>query len=125
MGFQEILYLGVLGGIRLDHTIAAIQSALYAAKQGVKVQITDGYCQMWVLSGASALILPPLKEHYFSLFALGGAVEGVYEQGAKYELENAVLHPDFPIGVSNEFDGKEVHISIEKGNALLMITPKE
>lgn len=125
MGFSEILYLGVLGGLRLDHTIAAVQSALYAAKQGVKVQMTDGYCKMWVLSGTSTLILPPLKEHYFSLFALGGEVYGVYEQGAKYELENAVLHSDFPIGVSNEFVGKEVHISIKKGNALLMITPKE
>ncbi len=124
MGFEEFLYLGVIGGTRLDHTIAAIQSALYAAKQGCRVQLTDGYCKMWILSGQSSVVLPPLENHYFSLFALGGKVSGVYEQGAKYELEDATLHTDFPIGVSNEFVGKEVFISIKQGNALLMTTPK-
>ena len=40
-GYTDILYLGVLGGKRLDHTLAALQTALGAARQGAKVMLAD------------------------------------------------------------------------------------
>lgn len=40
----------------------------------------------------------------------------------KYELENAVLTNDFPIGISNEFIGEEAMISVEEGELVCMIS---
>ena len=48
----------------------------------------------------------------------------INEKGGKYELSDVELTNDFPIGVSNEFAGKPVEITVKKG-ALLIITTKK
>lgn len=123
-GAKEILYLGVIAGKRVDHMFAAIQSAMYAVNRGVSVSLTDGYCEMQILKGECHTRIPARENCYFSLLALSDNLQGVSERGGKYELENAAVSSDFPIGVSNEFVGKDVEISIQSGSALLIITPK-
>ena len=61
-------------------------------------------------------------EGYLSLFSLCERSEGVTIQGFKYELENAVITNDFPIGISNEFIGKQGSISVENGELCCMIS---
>ena len=102
-GYTDILYLGVLGGKRLDHTLAALQTALGAARQGAKVMLADENTEIHILLGE---------------------VTGVSEKGSFYELENGSLQPDFPLGVSNEFAGKPVEVSIGTGSALLVLARK-
>ena len=58
-------------------------------------------------------------------WALGDRAEGVTITGAKYEIENAVLTNDFPIGVSNEFTGNDVTVEVEKGSLLIVITDRD
>ena len=50
--------------------------------------------------------------------------EGVCESGLMYELKNATLENHIPLGVSNEFIGKESEISVKKGT-LVIYTSKE
>ena len=50
-------------------------------------------------------------------------IEAIAQFG-KYELSDVELTNDFPIGVSNEFAGKPVEITVKKG-ALLIITTKK
>lgn len=123
-GYTDLLYLGVLGGKRMDHTLAALQTALGAARQGAKVMLADENTEIHILLGGQSIRLEPRSGWYFSLLAMGGEVTGVSEKGSFYELENGALQPDFPLGVSNEFTDKPVEISIGTGSALLVLARK-
>ena len=57
-----------------------------------------------------------------SIHNLGKKAEGVTIKGLKYELTDAVLTNDFPIGISNEFIGKMGMISVKKGALCCMIS---
>ena len=59
------------------------------------------------------------------MFCLGADAEGVSIRGAQYEVENAVLTADFPLGVSNHFIGKSITVSVERGSLLLGLCEEE
>ena len=123
-GFREALILGVLGGARLDHSLAAIAAGLWLAKQGTQVTLAGrGAVLGYVLPGRPARV-----EHdpgaYFSLFPLEGTAEGVCIAGAKYPLNNARLAPDTTLGASNETLPGGAEVRLEKGSLLLVRAPK-
>ncbi len=60
---------------------------------------------------------------YISVFSLTDKSGGVCISGLKFKLENATLTNTFPIGVSNEFIGKESCISVKSGT-LIIVYPK-
>ncbi len=60
------------------------------------------------------------REGYLSVFSLGDKAEGVYEEGLKYKLDDAVLYKENPVGVSNEFIGKKSKVSVRNGVLLLI-----
>jgi thiamine pyrophosphokinase len=41
-------------------------------------------------------------------------------EGLKYTLKNGILQPSFPLGVSNQFVGKESLIRVKKGTVLVI-----
>lgn len=123
-GFGSILYLGALGGARLDHTLGALQTGLFAAKRGAQVLMADERCEVRFLLGGQEIALAPRPGDYLSLLAMGGEATGVFERGVKYPLENAVLTPDYPLGVSNEFGEGPAHIGIQSGSALLLVVKR-
>ena len=51
----------------------------------------------------------------FSAFCLGDRAEGVDEVGFQYPLKDAVLTPDFPVGVSNHILEPSAVITVRKG----------
>ena len=53
------------------------------------------------------------------MFCLGADAQDVTIRGAQYELANAALTSDFPLGVSNHFVGKEIEVSVGSGTLLL------
>lgn len=123
-GFTDVLLRGVLGGKRFEHTMANIQTLLYLAQNRVNATAIDRYSQIMVVYNGK-ISLPDMSGRFFSLFSLGDRAEGVSIKGAKYPLDNYTITNFFPIGVSNEFIGETVDISVENGALLLVISDKD
>ena len=122
-GFTDAVFCGVTGG-RLDHTFANIQMLKFLAEQGVDAVIVDKTTQIRVVKDTN-FTLPAMENSYFSVFSLDEKCTGVSETGGKYELCDVELTNSFPIGVSNEFCGRPVTISVKKGSLLVMTTGKD
>ena len=123
-GFTDVLLRGVLGGRRFEHTMANIQTLLYLAQNRVNATAIDRYSQIMVVYNGR-ISLPDMPGRFFSLFSLGDRAEGVSIKGAKYPLDKYTITNFFPIGVSNEFIGETVDISVENGALLLVISDKD
>ncbi len=123
-GFTDVLLAGVIGGRRIEHTVANIQTLVYFAQNRINATAVDKYSQLLVIENGT-ITLPDMPGRYFSLFSMGDRAEGVSIRGAKYPLDNYTITNYFPIGVSNEFIGEEVTVSVEKGTLLLIITEKD
>ena len=112
-GYKTFVIYGAIGG-RLDHTVATIQTATYVAENGGNAYIYDDNFTITCIKNSSINFKDSAKG-YVSVFALSGVAKGVSIAGLLYELKEAEISPSFPIGVSNEFIGKESEISVKKG----------
>lgn len=112
-GYDYFLIYGGTGG-RMEHTLANIQCLLFLKNQGAVGYLMDGNGMIFVMKNEEVKLRDNL-EGYFSLFCLGKEAKGVYIKGMKYELEDYTMTNDFPIGVSNEFIGKEATVSVRDG----------
>jgi len=119
LGFTSFLYLCCTGN-RFDHTIANIFMLERLADRGAAGAIADekNYVQ---LHAGGYKIFPKLPDYnYFSIIAIDPVISGVTLKGLKYPLNNAQLHRNEPIGVSNEFIGDEAAVEIQQGRALII-----
>ena len=112
LGFTRISLYCALGG-RLDHMLANLQAASYAAERGVPVQLFSRGCEAYIFSGGSVRI-PARAGCSLSVLSLSDRCTGVSITGVKYPVEHATITNRFPIGTSNEWRG-EAHISLESG----------
>lgn len=110
---------GGTGG-RIDHTLANIQCLGFLAGRGARGYLYDNDAIITAMTGE--IRLEARRSGVVSVFALGESAQGVWLRGLKYELENARLPNDFPLGVSNAFKGQTVQIKAERG-ILLVIYP--
>lgn len=115
---SEFYLYGGMGGRRTDHTIANLQTLLYLAARGARGWLY-GSGEVYTAIHNGSLVLPAQERGILSVFCLGADAEGVTIRGAQYELEDAALTADFPLGVSNHFVGKEVTVSVKRGSLLL------
>ena len=112
LGFTRISLYCALGG-RLDHMLANLQTASYAAERGVPVQLFSRGCEAYIFSGGSVRI-PARAGCSLSVLSLSDRCTGVSITGVKYPVEHATITNRFPIGTSNEWRG-EARISLESG----------
>ena len=106
---------GGTGGKRLDHTLANLQSLLFLRRRGARGYLYDNDF-IWTVIENEALVIPKTVEWgLFSAFCLGDRAEGVDEEGFQYPLRDALLTPDFPLGVSNHILEPEARVSVRKG----------
>ena len=117
-------HIAILGatGKRLDHLWANVQSLKIGADEGCDICILDRYNRIRVFNESFTLKREEAFGKYFSLFPLGGTVEGLTIKGAKYPLEFHALEPYNSLSVSNEFVEDEVSISFSYGTIILMET---
>ncbi len=121
IGAKEIWLLGATG-TRLDHVMANMQILKIALDANVKAYILDSHNQISLYNGK--IILEKEKQYgsYFSVFPLGGIVEGLTIRGAKYPLEKYRLFPYDSLCVSNEVQEEKVEITFSDGMLILMET---
>lgn len=114
-------FFAIFGGMggRLDHTYGNMQILGYLADHGA-TGILYGEIMHATLIKNEKLIFDSKFCGTLSVFAYGGAVEGVNLKNLKYELENACLDCHIPLGVSNEFIGEESVVEVQKGELLIM-----
>ena len=144
-GFREFLIYGGLGR-RLDHTMANIQTLVWILRQGGQGWLLDRETSVTVI-GEGTFRIPQDFEGTVSLFALDRELRGVTIRGMKYDVQDAVITNDYPVGCSNETlqgdgalpeapgrgdlpgpqtgDGRpDASITIGEGTALLIMTEK-
>ena len=116
-GIQDFLIVGGVGG-RLDHTLANLQTLAFLTEQGAHAELCDGNIHLVMLESGSLRI--PRTPGKLSVFAFGGECSGVCISGAKYNVENATLTPNFPLGMGNDFAADFAEISVKEGKLLVM-----
>ena len=119
LGYKDFRLYGATGG-RFDHTLANIQCLLYLKNNGCTGYLMDGNGMIMVLKNETVRFQANL-EGTLSLFSLGSCARGVTIKGLKYELKDAEITNDFPVGISNEFLGKESEITVCDGEVVCMI----
>ena len=121
-GYENFVLYGGVGG-REDHTFANYSLLLYAKLHGHNMKLISKNREVFVIKDEKIDLMGTTGDT-LSVFAIGGIAQGVTIRGAKYETEGATLTPDFPLGVSNEFSGESVSLSVKDG-ALLVMHAKE
>ncbi len=102
MGYKRIVVCGALGGKRLEHTLANIQTAADAAKRGCDVYLTDGNTVINFLCNGKKMF-DEKNRGYVSILSISDTSYGVTLNGFKYLLDDYDLTNTMPLGVSNEF----------------------
>ena len=120
-GYKKFYLYGALGGSRLDHSLANIQTLLFIKRNG-----GTGY----IMTADTMLMVAENETIHFhrgntgilSVFSLSEISKGVTLKGLMYNLDNATLTNDFPLGVSNEFIiDEEAEITVEDGTLLITV----
>lgn len=117
-GMGRILIHGGVGGPRPDHTLANLQTLVYADLRGAEAYLMgDGFTLTALTAGELCF---RGCTGGFSIFCHGDRAEGVTETGSKYTLDNACLTGDFPLGVSNAFAGEEeTRVAVRRGTLVV------
>ena len=118
-GYKTFFLYGGLGGARISHTVANLQTLVWLADQGANGTLCGDGCEIFLLRNDSA-VFPKTRTGFLSLFAFGGSAV-VTARGLEYELERATLTDCYPLGVSNAFCGREATVTAHEGD-LLVIT---
>lgn len=117
-GYSLFNLYGGLGGL-LDHTLANLQLLVGLAQAGARGFLLDDGIVVTAIYNAR-FDFPAGTRGRVSVFAQGGAAGGVFLRGLKYPLEDAALTDAFPLGVSNEADGKAASAQVRAGTLLLV-----
>ncbi len=121
-GYDTFYIYGGTGG-RFSHTIANVQCLAYLEEHGAKGYLF-GKEEVITMLVNGRMTFDETYQGYISIFAYGKEAKGVTLEGLKYPLADAVLSQSMPLGVSNEFTGKEAEITVKDG-ALLVIYQKQ
>lgn len=114
-GCTDFRIYGGTGGKRLDHTLANLQSLLFLRRRGARGFLYDDDFIWTVIEDEATTIEKTVEWGLVSAFCLGDRAEGVCEEGLQYPLKDAVLTPDFPVGVSNHILEPEARVSVRRG----------
>ena len=114
-GCDTVYIYGGTGGKRLDHTLANLQTLLFLRRRGAQGYLYDDDFVWTAIENESLTVEKTVEWGLFSAFCLGDRAEGIDEIGFQYPLSDAVLTPEFPLGVSNHILEPTATITVRKG----------
>ena len=114
-GCDTVYIYGGTGGKRLDHTLANLQTLLFLRRRGARGYLYDDDFVWTVIENESLTVEKTVEWGLFSAFCLGDRAEGIDETGFQYPLSDAVLTPEFPLGVSNHIMEPTATVRVRKG----------
>ena len=117
-GYDDFLLVGATGG-RQDHNLGNIYALLMLKNAGKSAVIVDDWSEMRIIA-AGETVRVKRGWRFFSLLNIAGTARGISITGAKYELNNGEIHPDYQYGISNEVTSNESVITLAEGNLLLV-----
>ena len=118
-GYTRFCIYGGLGGKRLSHTVASLQTLRFLAERGAKGILYGDGCQVYLLEDET-VFFPQGTTGHLSLFAATETAV-VTVKGASYEGENLTLTGAYPLGVSNSFCGREALVTVNCGQVFAIV----
>jgi thiamine pyrophosphokinase len=128
-GAVEIVILGALGGLRVDHAIANVSLLAHRDLGDRPVAILDAGARVRLVrasgtGGASVILpLPGRIGDGVSLIPSGGDADGVTTAGLRYPLDNETLYLGSARGLSNIRLAAEASVAVRRGQLLVIETP--
>jgi thiamine pyrophosphokinase len=119
LGVKKIIFLGCLGGKRVDHLLGALGLLDECAKLNIEATLKDDY-QTITLLKKSTIIHGKVGQR-FSLQAYGEIVKHLSINGSKYTLKNHSLKMGNALTIANEFRKKKVKIKFSTGKLLMIL----
>ena len=120
-GYRRFYLYGALGGKRLDHTLANMQTLLFIKHHGAVGYIMESN-QLLLIAENETIHFHTGMTGTLSVFVMGDQADGVTERGLQYGLDHVTLTNDYPIGVSNEFIAEEAaEVTVEQGTLLITV----
>lgn len=117
-GYQTLWISGGTGG-RLDHTVANLQTLLYAVNAGAEAYLISDTQTATVVTDGEISFSDTCRGK-ISVFSMGERAEGVTLIGLRYGADRISLTNAFPLGVSNAFIGESATVSVAKGSLLIL-----
>ncbi len=121
-GYKDFIIYGCIGGDRLDHTFASIQSAAYIKDNGGSCWFIDNDTTITLLENET-IHFDKNQKGYISVFSYSEKAT-VSINGLQYNITQEKLSQSYPLGVSNHFIGEEATITAHMGRVLI-ITKEE
>ena len=118
-GYTRFAIYGGLGGMRLSHTVANLQTLRWLLGQGAEGVLHGDGCRVYLLKTGVHSFPADTVGHLSLLAATEEAVVTV--KGASYEGEGLRLTGDYPLGVSNSFMGREVTVTVTAGQIFAIL----
>ncbi len=119
LAVESVILLGASGG-RTDH--ALFNWLLVGAHYWpFTLRLIDSNVDAYCVNQSKPLNISVSSGTVFSVAAVGSTLSGVTVSGAIYPLKNAVIAVGSTLGLSNETNTDELHVSVEDGTALVML----
>jgi thiamine pyrophosphokinase len=124
---DEVVLIGALGGLRLDHELANLlliadrrwRDALH------DLRIVRGSTLVRALHGGDRLAIEAAPGSTVTLLPIGGDAEGVRTAGLRYPLHADALRLGRSRGLSNQVVRAPASVSLEEGTLLVVETAEQ
>ena len=117
---RRVVVLGALGGLRLDHALAALWLLALPQARGREVTVIDGTTRVRLLRGPGALELSGRRGDLVTLLPFGTPARGVRTVGLTYALDGETLAVGPSRGLSNVRIDERATVRLEQGRLLIV-----